>query len=1022
MFFKTANFKVKEVYDGNNPKDVIKFNKRYASVLDKSEGVKSVDSVKSITATIEPNHLYLITSGLHGDCENENGDYFKWEELLKLKTAGKHDGRHVWETWISCPVLENHDSSAVRGEIIDVWPVKAEKSIDMLLKIEEKTNTNMVKGIRNGSITGTSMGVMVGHSYCSICDNLAHDESEWCDHLSPSKLNIKGRIYKGQDGNKYPQKLGQMVYEDNRDLEGVEDSIITLGEPADPKALMKQVLASTEKGNVQMPSNNDKQAIEAKRNSISRSNPGIVEFNRTSSGDGGRVARMGDSTSVDTVALQKAVAALWAKKGLGVKGENVESPLTSSKEVLEAISSGKLKKLEAIAYVEKFRLATAEQLDQMTPAKAIEVLTNDLDNEALHDQLIKQATEGDLALSEGDAKPEAAPKPDGKVDPHGQIPSTEVSDHAISESDAKPCETPGKPDGSINPEKMMPHDAPGGQAADTNKSKPADGGPTPTKVGTISPALPNTTPTHGTPDQAVSESEAKPAEMPTPAGSADPKGQMPSKNKGDQATSSGEAKPGEQPDPTKARKAQLDGLDMGGPMGGLDLGKDMDKDLGKGSKPSIKDQLEEAIEKIEEVLEIKNMLEEIELSLPDKEKKEKVKHKKGDDKPEKSEKKEEPKEDKKPDSKPEKKDEMPPSPAPKMDDAGLPPSLGYKAEYVEDTKSPEDSYYVVSLKKTPVFLVTAKNAFGKNTKSNLDGFKSGEYKDLLTATLNKQGAKEVFEKSFGKVGTILAQMDKLPEDKFEEPAKPMGVTPDVAQDISNDDSSKVDFDSVLIGAFSTILATSPSTTVEDVKAYLSKMGSEPDALNDFGGKLSKEVDHAKNDQEVKTDSPQEPTGGAPTPQNKLDMPVDQLKAAHLKMKEAIVKILPALKQAVKERDEYKSKLDEINKKDALKARVSQTLAFANKKAESGLITTEEVNKEAVRLAKLSDGDYNSELNAFENSLKIASKIAKKPDYTNVEQTNKVRVASLGPILASVPSQIESEVRTETFQWSVGFKK
>lgn len=234
---RTCALKIKEVYDPTKKGDAARFVTRFASIAS-----KDLFSEKKVIA-VEPNYLYVVVSALHGDAPNQNGDFFKWTELLKKKTTGAFDGKYTFETWIGKPVCENHNINAKRGTIIDVWPINEEKSIDMLHRIDEKINPNLVKGIRNGSVKGTSMGVMVGHSYCSVCKNLAYDESQWCNHLSPSKLNLKGRRYSGQDGNLYPDKIGSFVYEDNRNLEGCEDSYITLGEPADEKALAKQVLA-----------------------------------------------------------------------------------------------------------------------------------------------------------------------------------------------------------------------------------------------------------------------------------------------------------------------------------------------------------------------------------------------------------------------------------------------------------------------------------------------------------------------------------------------------------------------------------------------------------------------------------------------------------------------------------------------------------------------------------------------------------------------------------------------------------
>ena len=169
MMFRTADAKILNIYDISNAS---KFSERYATVLAEKES-----TAERKVVAIEPHFIYVVVSALHGDEPNYNGDFFRWSELLR-----KNDGLdiHTWETWIGKPVCENHDIKAVRGMIVDAWPIKAEKSIDMLHRVDERINPNLVKGIRNGSIKGTSMGVMVTRSYCSVCNNLAYDESQWC--------------------------------------------------------------------------------------------------------------------------------------------------------------------------------------------------------------------------------------------------------------------------------------------------------------------------------------------------------------------------------------------------------------------------------------------------------------------------------------------------------------------------------------------------------------------------------------------------------------------------------------------------------------------------------------------------------------------------------------------------------------------------------------------------------------------------------------------------------------------------
>ena len=232
---KVATARIKNIYDCSNSQAVSNFKTRFASTLDRY--AKDVDAAKTVVA-IQPHFLYACTSAMHGDFPaNDNGDFFLWTELLKLK----QEGMRTYETWIGKNLLENHNPKEVRGSIIDVFPIQSEKSLDMLFRVDERINPNLASGLRNGSILDVSMGVQVNHSYCSICNNLAYDESQWCDELNPKKLNLKGRRY---NGSRYPDKVGEIVYEDNRGLEGVELSIISFGAGADPKAKIREILAA----------------------------------------------------------------------------------------------------------------------------------------------------------------------------------------------------------------------------------------------------------------------------------------------------------------------------------------------------------------------------------------------------------------------------------------------------------------------------------------------------------------------------------------------------------------------------------------------------------------------------------------------------------------------------------------------------------------------------------------------------------------------------------------------------------
>ena len=85
----------------------------------------------------------------------------------------------------------------------------------------------MARAIELGYANSTSMGCRCGSSICSICGNKAITEDDFCEHV---------KNYKGSTFNGLP------VFEDNRDIEFFENSIVC--EPADPEAKILEKVAS----------------------------------------------------------------------------------------------------------------------------------------------------------------------------------------------------------------------------------------------------------------------------------------------------------------------------------------------------------------------------------------------------------------------------------------------------------------------------------------------------------------------------------------------------------------------------------------------------------------------------------------------------------------------------------------------------------------------------------------------------------------------------------------------------------
>lgn len=180
--------------------------------------------------SLDNRFIYAVVSGLHGDAPNENGDYFEWDsELLKRKP----NGIYTYATWIQRPNLINHNEEDVVGMILDTQPILGEKSVDMLLRVDRGrrriAGKDLADLVESGKVTGVSMGCNVAWSRCSHCNNIAYTEKDWCKDL---------RWYKGQ---KHPD-TGQIVYEDNKDITGLEVSWICTGQPADPKAQRRYLL------------------------------------------------------------------------------------------------------------------------------------------------------------------------------------------------------------------------------------------------------------------------------------------------------------------------------------------------------------------------------------------------------------------------------------------------------------------------------------------------------------------------------------------------------------------------------------------------------------------------------------------------------------------------------------------------------------------------------------------------------------------------------------------------------------
>ena len=130
--------------------------------------------------------LWVRARAIDADTINENGDYFPWDEFIKEReiTSSK-DGKKVqaFKTFEGCKVYANHENNDVeqaKGEVVFAELDPDNKCIWTTFFVDAQAWPQMARGIREGYLSDVSMGCSVEWSTCSICDNKATSEKEWC--------------------------------------------------------------------------------------------------------------------------------------------------------------------------------------------------------------------------------------------------------------------------------------------------------------------------------------------------------------------------------------------------------------------------------------------------------------------------------------------------------------------------------------------------------------------------------------------------------------------------------------------------------------------------------------------------------------------------------------------------------------------------------------------------------------------------------------------------------------------------
>ena len=196
---------------------------------------KTVTAAKSVIKK-SADFLYVRTRAI-GSLEkwgpNMNGDGFPMEELRKSYASFVGKGNFIDH--------KSDDITKIRGLVIDAYLNNDDQCVETLIAVDKKSHPQLARDIDTGTVNSVSMGTRVGWSKCSVCDNKARVEKDYCSHIS----NYKGMKISFLTQNEAHRHGQWPVHEVNHDLEFIELSWVAV--PAFQDAHVLEKIASVKR-------------------------------------------------------------------------------------------------------------------------------------------------------------------------------------------------------------------------------------------------------------------------------------------------------------------------------------------------------------------------------------------------------------------------------------------------------------------------------------------------------------------------------------------------------------------------------------------------------------------------------------------------------------------------------------------------------------------------------------------------------------------------------------------------------
>ncbi len=190
---------------------------------------KTVTAAKSVIKK-SADFLYVRTRAI-GSLEkwgpNLNGDGFPMDELKKSYATFVGKGNFIDH--------KSDDITKIRGLVIDAYLNSDDQCVECLIAVDKKSHPQLSRDIETGTVNSVSMGTRVGWSKCSVCENKARTERDYCSHIS----NYKGMKVSFLTQNAAHRNGSWPVHEVNHDLEFIELSWVAVPAFGDAHVLEK---------------------------------------------------------------------------------------------------------------------------------------------------------------------------------------------------------------------------------------------------------------------------------------------------------------------------------------------------------------------------------------------------------------------------------------------------------------------------------------------------------------------------------------------------------------------------------------------------------------------------------------------------------------------------------------------------------------------------------------------------------------------------------------------------------------